>query len=93
MTTPAPDYGDYSNFALARARASKMLSEIFKPHHFKAIMNTIDPTPNYNNFKAACQSPNGPGLSDEEVDWLWNYLQYCSQAIYQVVPEAASTGW
>lgn len=85
-----PDYSDYANFALARARAQKMLAELFKPHNFKAIMNTIEPTPNYNNFQTACSTA---GLVSAEIDWLWNYLQHCEKSIYDPVPEAAASGW
>lgn len=83
-------YGDDSTRRKATARAAKMM-RLFNKKSFKSIMEAVDPPPiKEPAFTNACRAAN---LDDTEMAWLKVYLKQCDQALYKVIPEAASSGW
>lgn len=90
-------YDNLNKQKLARKRANKLLKELFVKENgnsistnFSAIMKSVDPNPNKGAFTVACKNA---GLEDSEVEWLWAYLKNCKIALYDPIPEAASSGW
>ena len=83
-------YDDPVKRALALARAHKWVAELFKPQNFSDIMKSVDPNPNKGAFTLACTNA---GLNADEVEWLWAYLKNCKEALYDLIPEAAQSGW
>jgi hypothetical protein len=84
-------YDDEGKRQKAEKRAKKWL-KLLKKGNFGPIMNAVDPIFNPVAFKAACQAKTAD-LTDEEVVWLEAYLKQCQKAVYDPIPEAASTGW
>lgn len=83
-------YEDDRTRQKAAARAAKML-KLFNKRTFESIMNAVDPPPiKEPAFTNACRAAN---LNDTEIAWLRAYLEHCSQALYEAIPEAASSGW
>ncbi len=77
----------------ARERARRLHVKLFDPTNFAAIMNSIEPTRKPNDFKKACKNA---GLEDEEIDWLWSYLDKCDKNKWskqKVRDDPASSGW
>lgn len=96
-------YSNQNTRNLARQRAKKLMTALFAPKNFAAIMKSVDPNKNRNAFNQACAVAN---LTTEETDWLWNYLKNCSAALYRPAPDhrrvrddpnnlnaVASSGW
>jgi hypothetical protein len=77
--------------ALALQRALKF-AKLFKGNTFDEIMDAVQtqPNPDKIRFAVACQ---GAGLVQSEIEWLWNYLVQCKKKYWDLVPEAAATGW
>jgi nitrogenase molybdenum-iron protein alpha/beta subunit len=89
--TPTPDYGDSEIRRKATARAAMMM-KLFNKNAFQKIMEAVDPPPiKEPAFTNACK--NFGKLEDSEIAWLKAYLENCKQAVYDTIPEAASSGW
>lgn len=74
--------------ALKRARKFEVL---FKEKSFDKIMHSVESSPqNRPSFNEAVKDA---GLTQEEADWLWGYLQHSKEDLWKPVPEAAGTGW
>ena len=63
-------------------------------------MDYIDtPSPTLAGFKTFVKATPLPGLSDEEAEWLFNYLQHCYdnwgdvQEARITYEQAAASGW
>jgi len=86
-----PNYRRQEIRAAAAARAAKMMKLFSKPT-FENIMETVDPPggggPIEADFRAACGTAR---LDPAEIDWLWAYLKECPR--YDVIPDAAMSGW
>ncbi len=83
------DYDLKVNRDKAYKRAQKMLM-LFDEKNFGPIMNSVEPVQNEGAFKTACKNA---GLAASEITWLWTYLKQCKKAVYDPIPEAATTGW
>jgi len=58
-------------------------------------MKAVDPPPHTGGirdpaFTVACRQA---GLEDVEREWLRAYLEQCKKAVYDTIPDAASSGW
>lgn len=94
-----PTYDD-KNRGKATQRALKM-AKLFREDVWQSVMVALDSgTVGYSSFKTILLDAK-VGLTQAEVDWLWNYLQHMNdprpvdkKAHWEnPLPEAASTGW
>jgi hypothetical protein len=65
------------------------MAKLFKEKKFDDIMKALLPL-NEPNFRTACANA---GLANEEVDWLWNYLQHYDEQLRVNLKDAAGSGW
>ena len=55
-----------------------------------SLENTKSGNPDKVAFTTACTNA---GLVAVEIEWLWAYLKNCKQALWNPIPDAATSGW